>query len=346
MRIIVISFLFSAIVCISSIFIKDNSEPNHVIRGMYHWKTNLYLDENDISFLKRQKIEKLYIKIMDISWNTVYQAYPTTSLNIERDIKDYSFLDIVPVIFITNETLLHTNKKDLDTLSKKIVLKTQRLCGSEFDKIKELQIDCDWTPKTKDLYFELLQKIKQLVTHKTLSVTLRLHQLKNKKQTGIPPADKVSLMLYNMGKLTNYNESNSILNIEETKRYLSSSSYNLPMDFILPLFNWGVQFSNKQFDKIVYNMPKSELDTNKAFIKLPNGHYMLITDYYKDNYNNYFTYGDEVRIEEITKQDLIELSNLCKSQATTHNFSVSFFEQNYYHKIDSTSYEEIYHTFN
>jgi hypothetical protein len=346
MRIIVISFILSTILCISSLLIKKQSEPNKVLRGMYFWKTYLNLDENDVRFIKNQGIEKLYVKIMDISWNTVYNAYPTTSLYIGKEIKKYDFLDIVPVIFITNETLLHTGKIELDTLSKKLILKTQKLCGQQFDSIRELQIDCDWSPKTKDTYFELLQKIKQLIPNKILSVTLRLHQLKNREQTGVPPADRVTLMLYNMGKLMDYNESNSILNLEETKKYLRSTSYHLPMDFILPLFNWGIKFTDKQFEGIVYHMSKSTLDTNKAFKKMPNGNYRMIHDYYSNNYNSYFNYGDEIRAEDISKEDLIELSHLCKDQATTKYFTVSFFELNYNIKIDSISYEQIYHTFN
>jgi hypothetical protein len=345
MRIIVISFIISLLLCTSSLFLKSHFEPNKITKGMYYWKTSLYLDDHDICFLKNQDIGRLYVKIMDISWNSIYQAYPTTALNIEQDLKNYSHLDIVPVIFITNETLLYTKKEDLDSLSKKLILKTQQLCGSEFRRIKELQIDCDWSPKTKDTYFELLQKIKEHIPSKTLSATLRLHQLKNKTQTGVPPVDRVTLMLYNMGKLTSYNETNSILNLEETKKYLGSSSYNLPMDFILPLFNWGVKFSNKEFDRIVYNMNKTVLDTCKAFKKLPNGNYQVITDYYSDEVN-YFYFGDEIRLEDITKTDLLELSDLCRSQATTKDFAVSFFELNYYNKIDSTSYEEIYHYFN
>jgi hypothetical protein len=346
MRIIVISFLFSAILCISSIFVKKHDTENTIARGMYFWKTHLYLDESDIRFLNNHHIQKLYTKIMDIDWNALYQAYPVTSTNIEDGIKRDTFIEIIPVIFITNESILNTPTGDLDTLSKKIVLKTKQLCGTQYSRIIELQIDCDWTPKTKEKYFDLLQKIKALIPGKQLSVTLRLHQLKHKSKTGVPPADRVMLMLYNMGKLTSYTESNSILNIEETKKYIINSSYNLPIDFVLPLFNWGVKFSNKQFDRIVYNIKPMHLDTCKAFAKQPNGYYKAITDYYVIG-QNYFYYGDEIRLETINEEDLLKLSRACCKKTTTHNFSVSFFELSPYYTnaIDSATYEKIYHTF-
>ena len=136
------------------------------------------------------------------------------------------------------------------------------------------------------------------------------------------------------------------MNIEETKKYMTNLKYNLPIDFVLPLFNWGLKFSNKQFNHIVYNVNRNTFDTCKAFSKQANGYYKLITDYYTIN-QNYFYFGDEIRIEDINKNDLLEISHLCLKQATSKKFTVSFFELNpyYINSIDSTSYEEIYRTF-
>ena len=348
MRLIFISFLLATILCFSGLLFTCYQPTKKVARGMYYWRTNLYLGDQDKRFLKNQRIEKLYVKIMDITWNAVYHAYPSTSTNIENNLEKDTTLEFVPVVFITNETLLHSNANEIDTLSKNIVLKTKQLCGKGYSSIKEIQIDFDWSPKTKDNYFDLLKKIKQQTSDKTLSVTLRLHQLKNKYQTGIPPADRAMLMLYNMGKITNYNETNSILNVNETKKYLTASPYALPLDFVLPLFDWGVRFTNnKKFENIIYHVNSAELDTLKQFKKLPNGSYQLITDYY-NNANNYFYYGDEIRTENVTKEDLISLSHLCQKQSNSANYTISFFELNTYNvnKLDSASYEEIYHCFN
>ncbi|MES2513274.1 MAG: hypothetical protein V4580_03990 [Bacteroidota bacterium] len=323
---------------------KKQSEPNKVLRGMYFWKTNLYLSEQETHFLKNHDIQKLYTKIMDIDWNAVYEAYPTTSTHIEEELKKDTLFEIVPVIFITNESIKQT--WDIDTLSKKIILKTKQLCGTQYSKIKELQIDCDWTPQTKEKYFDLLHKLKKLAPQLQLSATLRLHQLKYKSKTGVPPVDRVTLMLYNMGKLGNYSETNSILNINETKKYINGLRYDLPIDFILPLFNWALKFSNKQFDRIVYNVNRTTFDTCKAFVKQANGYYKVINDYYTLD-QDYYYFGDEIRVEDIRKQDLMELSRLCAKKATSHQFTVSFFELNpyYINTIDSAAYEEIYHTF-
>lgn len=311
---------------------------------MYYWSTNFYLNSDDDSIIEKNRLEKLYVKVMDLDWHAVYQAYPVTSTDLGANTVN---CEIVPVVFMTNESVLNTPVEGLDTLAKKIVLKTKLLCQERYDHIKELQIDCDWTPKSKDKYFELLKKIKSGIGNRQLSVTLRLHQLKYRSKTGIPPADRVMLMLYNMGKVQSYEEENSILNLAETKKYLVAGHYPVKMDFALPTFNWGVKFSGKHFERIIHHVNKTTFDTCKAFVKQENGMYRMTEDYRTIN-DSYYYYGDEIRVEDVTKENLLELVQLCKKQMNTKKFSVVFFElQSYYTKsIDPTSYEEIYTGFN
>lgn len=347
MRLILISFIAAFALCYSWIFFTDTSNNKTVTRGMYYWKTQLYINDYDERFIKNHDISKLYTKIMDIDWHAVYGAYPTTANDIEREFSRDSLTEIIPVIFLTNESILQTPNENIDTLGKKLVLKAAKLCGHGFNEVKELQLDCDWTPKSKEKYFKLIEVVKKQLNGRKLSVTLRLHQLKNKKITGIPPADRVMLMLYNMGKLSRYNEPNSILNISETKKYLAGSRYSLPMDFALPIFNWGIRFSNKRFDGIIHRVNRETFDTCKAFVKQKNGLYHTVADYYTID-DNYFYNGDEIRIEDVSKEDLLKLPSMCKNISNSKKFCVSFFELNTYYvsKIDSASYEEIYNSFN
>ena len=64
---------------------------------------------------------------------------------------------------------------------------------------QEIQIDCDWTKSTKDKYFYLLKKIKEL-SKKEISCTLRLYPYKYPEIMGVPPVDKAMLMCYNLIK--------------------------------------------------------------------------------------------------------------------------------------------------
>ncbi|WP_449399704.1 hypothetical protein [Chryseobacterium wanjuense] len=53
----------------------------------------------------------------------------------------------------------------------------------------EIQIDCDWTAGIRDDYFKFLKELKK-VSGKEITCTLRLHQVKDKNLTGIPPVEK------------------------------------------------------------------------------------------------------------------------------------------------------------
>ena len=66
---------------------------------------------------------------------------------------------------------------------------------------KEIQLDCDWNSSTQKKYFNLIEEMKLYPTWENIvwSATIRLHQLKYPKQTGVPPVNKGVLMFYNMG---------------------------------------------------------------------------------------------------------------------------------------------------
>ncbi len=57
---------------------------------------------------------------------------------------------------------------------------------------REIQIDCDWTERTRNAYFQLLTALKRepFLQGKILSATIRLHQVKYVQRSGIPPADR------------------------------------------------------------------------------------------------------------------------------------------------------------
>ena len=126
-----------------------------------------------------------------------------------------------------------------------------------------MQIDCDWTAKTKDAYFAFLNALKKqaFFQAKTLSVTIRLHQVKFRSQNGIPPADRGLLMCYNMGNLRHPETKNSIIEETELKKYIRDlDSYALPLDVALPIFDWYILFEGDRYKGLVREFsPPEEL---------------------------------------------------------------------------------------
>ena len=349
MRLIILSFCCAIGVILSPfIYIRFINKPYTVERAVYYWQTNgFYLNRTADRFLVQHQIKKIYAKVMDITWNEVYKAYPSTNTDLSSDIKKDTSLKFIPVIFITNEVMQHTTNDDLKTLAHKLVLKTEQLYGNSND-LEELQVDCDWTESTKNNYFKLLTLLKEVEKVRKISVTIRLHQIKYQAKTGIPPADRGMLMLYNMGNVTNYSETNSIFSTNETIKYMSNASnYQIPLDIALPSYSWGIVFKQKQFNSILNDITVADLTDTIHFIKQTQTNHYIVKSDFLFNYQTYLRAGDEIRFEHINPIDLQDAVSLANKCVNTASFTVSFYEinsDNIQH-IDSISYEKAFNSF-
>ncbi len=340
MRKIALCFLAAILICLGPLALKKVTHtPKHLERAAYFWKTSLY--EEDITLLKKRNIHKLYVKIMDISWNPVYKAYPATTTELFKSITEG--IEVVPVVFITNETMKNCTEQDIDVLAEKLLLKAAKLV-EKFETIKELQIDCDWTSSTKNNYFKLLSRLKAASGSRLISATIRLYQYKHRSKTGVPPVDRGMLMLYNMGQINNYNEHNSIFNETEAWKYLQGTdAYDLPLDMALPAFDWAIVFEQKKFSHIIHHFTRQMADTCSFLVKNPNGYYKMTADYWSDGLESTLYYGNEIRIEDITQRDLLNAATIAEKAANTDHFTVSVFEINShsFNQLDSTVYEKV-----
>lgn len=231
------------------------SKPDkQVTRAFYHWKTRVDISDAETRRLDSLSITRLFIKFFDVEWDdTKNQPVPVAMVRLpDTGIPNYR---ITPVVFITNETMQKLDEAGVDTLANKMADLLQELSPStkwKFDQ--EVQIDCDWTAATRDRYFRLLERVKThpYFTGKTLSATIRLHQLKYTHSNGIPPVDRGLLMAYNMGNLRNPETRNSIIDPDILNQYIGKmSNYPLPLDIALPVFDWWIWFRNDAYKGLV-----------------------------------------------------------------------------------------------
>jgi len=291
--------------------------PKIVTPSFYYWKTVYKNNETESAWLKHFQVNKLYVRIMDVDTDeNSADPVPISPITFQNKLPDT--VAIVPVVFIVNNVLKPLSHPHLDVLAKHIAAfvngKVQQAGKVSYD---ELQIDCDWTATTRDNYFYLLNQLKSNpgLKGKTLSATLRLHQLKNQKSSGIPPVNRAMLMCYNMGNLRKYGKQNSILEISELKKYLDHNVavYPMPLDVGLPLFNWAVAFRNKAYAGISKRIKFVDLINKNQFIFIGNNIYKAATDLPEFG----LLKADEVRWEDSTVPDLEAaagyLSGLIKS---------------------------------
>ncbi|NJO92849.1 MAG: hypothetical protein HC831_30680 [Chloroflexia bacterium] len=179
--------------------------------------------------------------------------------------------------------------------------------------IQEIQIDCDWTPKSKENYFYFLNELKTINQEKEISVTLRLWQLKYQDKAGIPPVEKVMLMCYSTGNPQEYNIDNSLASFEAIKPYVENQSYDLHVDIALPVYSWSVLFRNKKFKGIIRDLdPEIVKQDTFLFQRLKENLYLFKTDTVIEN--TYIRYGDEIRLESFSQTDMDKLIKLLKKE--------------------------------
>ncbi|HEY8782578.1 MAG TPA: hypothetical protein VIM16_13220 [Mucilaginibacter sp.] len=299
--------------------------PKKINVSFYYWKTVYKANKTEAGYLRYFKIHKLYVRIMDV--NIVEEDTspgPISPIIFKNKLPDS--LQIIPVVFIVNDVFKNITKPQLNDLTNKILHfvngKVQQAGKASFT---ELQIDCDWTAATRDNYFFLLRQLKLNpgLKHKILTATLRLHQLKNQRGSGIPPVNRVMLMCYNMGNLRKYGNQNSILEISELKKYLGDNitAYPISVDIGLPLFSWAVAFRNKEYIGISKRIKIVDLNNKNQFIFIGNNIYKAAKDLPEFGLNK----ADEVRWESVAVTDLQAAARYLSSLIKTDTVNVIYF---------------------
>ena len=270
---VLLSILF---LIVSFIFIQ-NKKTKPLTSSYYHWE-NTYTQENPE--------EKLYIKVLDIAYSTKMEAINTKFLTKPNK-------SFIPVVYITNETMKNVDYSFISTF----IIKNLKTNDFTFD---ELQIDCDWSNSSQSNYFKLLEDLKSKLK-KTISVTIRLHQIKYYQKTGIPPVDYGVLMYYNMSDIANTNTKNSILDNEIAKKYhYNFDTYKLKLKLALPLYSQAIQFRDNKALEIFEGVEKKDFDEN--FKALDNNKYEVINSTYFQG--RYIYKGDIFRFEDSSEDDI------------------------------------------
>lgn len=309
------SFGFLTILMLSLVFLSAcEPEPRKTEIGFYHWKTTVDVDSTARNYMRALGAEDLYLRFFDVVWGANGPSF-TTALKLKLPLP--ANWRIVPVIFITNRCMLNASTVQIQELAKKLSQKIQAIQEENNWKVDEVQLDCDWSLKSRANYFALLKAIKAEKGWQ-LSATIRLHQVKYADKTGIPPVDRGLLMFYNMDDLRARDTRNSILDLDVAKKYLYNfESYSLPLDVGLPLFSWAVQLRYEQPVNLIEGLRQSDLiDTSLydmqeyPYYRILKGHYLKGSYVYKD---------DVLRLEEVSEPELKAAAQLLAPELPTRD---------------------------
>ncbi len=232
---------------------KDNRTS---LRSAYYWSTTWENDTNLQAFIRQNNIQKLYLRYFDVVVDDNGDVMPNATVRFNNKTPDS--VEIVPTVYIVNDCLA----KKIDNLDQLLLRRILQMCEThDVKNVKEIQIDCDWSTRTRKSYFEFLKKLREAIHAKgmSLSVTIRLHQLSESP----PPADRGVLMMYNTGNLRQ-RDRNPILDMEDAAPYLSHlESYDLPLSTAYPVFSMSLLWRGNYLVGIMHDqdLPMFEGDT-------------------------------------------------------------------------------------
>lgn len=199
--------------------------------AVYYWRTEWRLDSLERGFLTRYQVEKVYCRYFDVVM-TDDEPMPNATITFAEPVDEA--LTIVPTVYITEDCMHQSH----DGLARKIVERIVQMNETnDVAGVSEIQIDCDYTSRSRHTYYQFLDEVRQVArSHDILlSVTIRLHQL----SMAVPPVDYGVLMLYNTGDPMNFQERNPILDMRDVQPYLRYlKDYSLPLAAAYPVFLW------------------------------------------------------------------------------------------------------------
>ncbi|HOJ90254.1 MAG TPA: hypothetical protein PLH86_04100 [Saprospiraceae bacterium] len=292
-------------------FSSCKNKIDNVERAFYFWRSKDWnLSDKEMQVCDSLKIQKLYVKFFEVDYNDEIGSFPISKTRLSSwRLDDLKITSIIPTVYLRNVNFLKSSKKDLDALADNINFLINKYQKAEFKNfsINEIQMDCDWTLKSKENYFYFLQKLKS-ISDKEISATLRLYPYKYTDNMGVPPVDKVMLMCYNLLNPLENPSKNSILYLEELKSYLINvQPYPKHVDIALPIYSWAQVYHNEIFSAILYTDNKQLMPIIKEEKPL---WYSVTQDKVIDD--TYLRIGDKIKYENIDAAKIKEAIVLLK----------------------------------
>ena len=281
--------------------------------GFYYWKTVFTLDSVEKAALAENAVHTLYIRFFDVDWAPGDTA-PSPVAPVRLDTLPAG-ISMVPVVYIRNRVFEQMTPAGVPVFAARVAglvreMATATRAGDTTGRrlvtssAPETQFDCDWTEGTKARYFAFLEAYRRL-TGQTLSATIRLHQVKYPDRSGIPPVNYGVLMFYNMGPIDAGNQ-RSIYEKATAIRYIPAlPAYPLTLDVALPFFAWGIQIRDQKAIRLLDKMDAGDFDRDTGFLRTAPGRYVARYPGFRNGF--YFREGDEVKIEAVSREDLLDM---------------------------------------
>ncbi|MFT5998934.1 MAG: hypothetical protein ACI81P_001390 [Neolewinella sp.] len=282
--------------------------------GIYYWKTTWELSPERQAALRSAGARELFVRFFDVDWNfNQEQAQPKGILSLPGSLQLDDSLAVTPVVYIVERVFRQA--VDVEDLAQRIGRTIEGMTAGHaaLRAATRWQIDCDWTPTSRDRYFTFLRALQEQFSDKIINVTIRLHQYREREDNGVPPVSEGLLMCYNMEPVGKVATQNAIFRDDLLRGYLNAPPYPMPLDAGLPVFAWGAAFRDAQFLGIV---PPPV--ATPGFLEAVGNHRFLVL---KDTtlLETFVRPGDDVRYDGATEATLLTAAALLRERPEIRN---------------------------
>ena len=291
-----------------------------VTHDFYYWKSKFEVDSVEQNYLSLMGSKNIYVRLFDVDQSD--RGFPQPVGNLQGLDPSVVRQNLIPVVYITNRSFNGMSIAAVDTLAKRVYTRVSRMfTQAGINKIPEIQIDCDWTQGTRNVFFTFLESLKKY-SGTGITCTLRLHQVKFKTSTGVPPVDKVYLMCYATSSPLEKDPRNSILDIALLADYLQDiNAYPLDFDLALPLYSWAIVRNHLGEVRLINGVSAQELQAPQYQLQA-DGKYRVEQDVFLKGL--YLNKGFSVKVESISPELLQEVQAYLKSHVQA-NYKLVYF---------------------
>ena len=215
-------------------------------RSVYYWSTVLDIDSTKQAFIDRHGVSRMYVRYFDVVIGEDGSPVPNATLRFRTGVP--RGMEIVPTVYIVNDCMVADTARLAGLILKRIL---QMNATNDIGGVKEIQIDCDWTRRTRQRYFGFLRTLRAMAAERgvKVSATIRLHQLSE----GAPPVDRGVLMMYNTGDFTDISCQKPILDTRDAAPYLRHlAGYGLKLAAAYPIYSWRILFRGGRYVGIMH----------------------------------------------------------------------------------------------
>ncbi len=236
-----------------------------VTRAFYYWRTTFRLSPAETRALADLQVAKLYLRVFDVEWREAEAGPAPIGVIAAADgARMPAGIEIIPVVYLRNDVFQRLPADQTAALARMTWTRVQQRATALGFAVRELQVDCDWTDGTRAGFFAFLTELRAITDPAAvaLSATIRLHQVKYRERTGVPPVARGMLMFYNMGEISAAPGARAIFAPDAARRYLGRlADYPLPLDAALPIWSWTVHVRDDRVEGLLQSTDPDELAT-------------------------------------------------------------------------------------